>query len=211
MTTRLTQLLSTSPIQPASAVLGDEWYNSSTNKLYKYVTVSGNMPTWTEMPIVNSSNVFSVSNVAVSGGTGAFSGSSSALALTTTNVGEAVGYSTSLTPNLINCDLTAQSINFFTVAITSNWTVNFRGSQLIPLNSVLGLTQSITAVVMVTQGTTAYYNNVVMIDGIVVAPKWQGGSAPTSGNTSSIDTYSYTIIKTAASTYTVLASLTKFS
>jgi hypothetical protein len=211
MTTRLTQVLSTTPLQPASAVLGDEWYNSLTNKLYKYIIVSGSSPIWSEMPIVNSSNVFAVSNVTVSGGTGAFSGSSSALAMTTTNVGEAVGYSTSLTPNLINCDVTVQSITYFTVAIGSNWTVNFRGSQLVPLNSVLGLTQSITAVVMVTQGTTAYYNNVVMIDGIVVAPKWQGGSAPTSGNTSSIDTYSYTIIKTAASTYTVLASLTKFS
>jgi hypothetical protein len=211
MTTRTAQYLSTSSVQPASAVLGDEWYNSSTNKLYKYVSVSGNSPTWTEMPIVNSSNVFTISNVSVSGGTGAFSGSTSALAMTTTNVGESVAYSTSITPTLINCDITAQSINYFTVAITSNWTVNFRGSQLVPLNSVLGITQSVTAVVMVTQGTTAYYNNVVMIDGIVVAPKWQGGSAPTSGNTSSIDTYSYTIIKTAASTYTVLASLTKFA
>ena len=211
MTTRLTQVLSTTPSQPPSAVLGDEWYNSLTNKLYKYIIVSGSSPIWSEMPIVNSSNVFAVSNVTVSGGTGAFSGSSSALAMTTTNVGEAVGYSTSLTPNLINCDVTVQSITYFTVAIGSNWTVNFRGSQLVPLNSVLGLTQSISAVVMVTQGTTAYYNNVVMIDGITVTPKWQGGVAPTSGNISSIDTYSYTIIKTANATYTVLASLTKFA
>jgi hypothetical protein len=202
--------MTTSSIQPASAVLGDEWYNTSTSKLYKFIAVSGSTPSWTEMPVV-SANVFSIANVTVSGGTGAFSGSSAALAMTTTNVGEAVGYSTSLTPNFINCDLTAQSINYFTVAISSNWIVNFRGSQTTPLNSVLGLTQSITAVVMVTQGSTAYYNNVVMIDGITVAPKWQGGSAPLSGNTSSIDTYSYTIIKTGNATYTVLASLTKFS
>jgi hypothetical protein len=71
--------------------------------------------------------------------------------------------------------------------------------------------EAITVVFMVTQGSTAYYNNAVTIDGTSVTPKWQGGSAPTTGNASSIDIYSYTIIKTASATYTVLASQIQFA
>jgi hypothetical protein len=56
------------------------------------------------------------------------------------------------------------------------------------------------------QGSTAYYLNTYQIDGSSVTPEWQGGSAPSSGNSNSIDAYVFTIIKTAASTYTVLAS-----
>jgi hypothetical protein len=46
---------------------------------------------------------------------------------------------------------------------------------------------------------------------VSVTPKWQGGTAPTSGNINSIDTYTYTIIKTAATpTYVMLAAQTQF-
>ena len=45
-----------------------------------------------------------------------------------------------------------------------------------------------------------------------MTPKWQGGTAPSAGNASSIDVYVYTIIKTAATpTYTVLGSQTQFA
>jgi hypothetical protein len=44
-----------------------------------------------------------------------------------------------------------------------------------------------------------------------VTPKWQGGTAPTSGNASSIDSYTYVIIKTGSAAFTVLASVTKFA
>jgi hypothetical protein len=63
---------------------------------------------------------------------------------------------------------------------------------------------------MVTQGATAYYNNAYTIDGTTVVPKWQGGTAPTSGNASGIDVYNYVITKTASATFTVLASVTQF-
>jgi hypothetical protein len=62
-----------------------------------------------------------------------------------------------------------------------------------------------------TQGATAYYLNVYQVDGTGVTPKWQGGSAPTEGNASGIDSYSFTIIKTADATFTVLASQTQFA
>jgi hypothetical protein len=51
----------------------------------------------------------------------------------------------------------------------------------------------------------------VTIDSSVVVPKWQNGVAPTTGNTSSTDIYSYVLIKTAAATFTCFASVTKFA
>jgi hypothetical protein len=71
--------------------------------------------------------------------------------------------------------------------------------------------ESISVTFLVTNGSTAYYNSAVTIDGFSVTPKWQGGTAPTSGNASAIDSYSYVIIKTGSAAFTVLASVTKFA
>jgi hypothetical protein len=62
-----------------------------------------------------------------------------------------------------------------------------------------------------TQGSTAYYLNAYQVDGSTVTPKWSGGEAPTEGNASGIDVYTFTIIKTADATFTVLASQTQFA
>ena len=70
---------------------------------------------------------------------------------------------------------------------------------------------SISCTMIVTNTTTAYYPSAFTIDGTSVTPKWQGGTAPTSGDASSIDSYTFVIIKTASATYTVLASATKFA
>jgi hypothetical protein len=62
-------------------------------------------------------------------------------------------------------------------------------------------------------GTTAFYSTAVQIDGSTagVTLKWQGGTAPTAGNASSVDAYTYTIIKTASASFTVLAAQTQFA
>jgi hypothetical protein len=79
------------------------------------------------------------------------------------------------------------------------------------LNTLLATGESISASFLVTNGATAYYNSVVNVDGSAVTPKWQGGTAPTAGNASSIDVYTYVIVKTASATFTVFASITKFA
>jgi hypothetical protein len=71
--------------------------------------------------------------------------------------------------------------------------------------------QAVTVAFLVTQGGTAYYNNVVQVDGSSVTPKYQGGTAWTSGNASSIDGYTYTIIKTGNAAFTVFAAQTRFA
>jgi hypothetical protein len=79
------------------------------------------------------------------------------------------------------------------------------------LNTLLATGESISASFLVTNGATAYYNSAVNVDGSAVTPKWQGGTAPTAGNASSIDVYTYVIVKTASATFTVFASITKFA
>jgi len=110
----------------------------------------------------------------------------------------------------LNYDTNTQAVYFSNVAATSNFTVNLRGDSTNSLNASLAIGESVTVALLSKQNNTTYYNNVIQVDGTTVTAIWQGGSAPTSGNTSSTDVYSYTAIKTAASTYTVLASQTQF-
>jgi hypothetical protein len=110
----------------------------------------------------------------------------------------------------LNYDCNTQAVFFANVAAGSNFTVNLRGDSSNALNASLAIGESVTVALLAKNNNTTYYNNVIQVDGTTVTAIWQGGSAPTGGNTSSTDVYSYTAIKTAASTYTVLASQTQF-
>jgi len=138
-------------------------------------------------------------------------GSSSVSALKTPNIAEVDTISATAATGTINYDITTQSVLFYTSNASANWTVNFRGSSGTSLNTLMQTGESISATFLVTQGATAYYNSAVTIDGTSVTPKWQGGTAPTSGNASSVDCYTYVIQKTGSATYAVLASQTKFA
>ncbi len=138
-------------------------------------------------------------------------GSSSVSAFKTPNIAEVDTISATAATGTINYDVTTQSVLYYTTNASGNWTLNFRGSSGTSLNTLMQTGESISATFLVAQGSTAYYNSVVQIDGTTVTPKWQGGSAPTSGNASSTDCYTYVIQKTASATYVVLASLTKFA
>jgi len=112
----------------------------------------------------------------------------------------------------VNFDASTQGVLYYTTNASANWTLNIRGTSAITLSSLLAVGDAITVTHLVTQGTTAYYNSAVQVDGSSVTPKWQGGTAPTAGNASSVDAYVYTVVKTASTpTYTVFASQTKFA
>lgn len=112
----------------------------------------------------------------------------------------------------VNFDVSTQGVLYYTSNATANFTLNFRGNSGATLNSILATGDSVSAVFLNTNGGTAYYPTVFQIDGSAVTPKWSGGTAPAAGNASSIDAYSFTIIKTAATpTYTVLAGAVKFA
>lgn len=111
----------------------------------------------------------------------------------------------------VNFDVSTQSILYYTSNASANWTLNIRGSSSVTLNSIMSTGQSVTVTHLVTQGSTAYYNSALTIDGSSVTPKWSGGSAPAAGNVNGVDVYSYTIIKTGSGSFTVFASQTRFA
>ena len=115
-------------------------------------------------------------------------------------------------PSTVNIDVNTSSVWYYTSNATANFTINIRAdSTPTTLNSIMTTGDSMTVVLLNTNGTTPYYPTTFQIDGSSVTPKWQGGTAPSSGNASSIDAYAYNIIKTASATFTVLASQTKFA
>ena len=111
----------------------------------------------------------------------------------------------------VTLDCKTNSVFYYTSSATGNWTLNFRGDGSTTMNTFLAIGKSATVVFLATQGATAFFANAFQIDGVSVTPRWLGGGAPTGGNVNSIDSYSFTIIKTAASTYTVLASVVRFA
>lgn len=140
-----------------------------------------------------------------------FNGSSSTLAMVLADAAETTTVSATAATGTINYDVTTQSVLYYTSNASANWTVNLRGSSGTSLNTLMSTGQSVTVAFLVTQGSTAYYNSAVQVDGSSVTPKWQGGTAPTAGNASSIDVYTYTIVKTGNAAFTVFASQTRFA
>ena len=140
-----------------------------------------------------------------------FTGSSSVLAAKLINAAEAVTISATAATGTIPYDVTTQSVLYYTSNASANWTVNLRASSGTTMNTALATGECVTVAFLVTQGATAYYNNVVQVDGTTsgVTTKWQG-IAPTAGAVSCINSYTYTVIKTGSATFTVLASLTPF-
>lgn len=109
-------------------------------------------------------------------------------------------------------------VAYFTSSASSNWTLNLRGSSTTSLVNLVSTGESLTIAMLVTNGATAFYQTAMQIDGTAVTSvtKWQGGSAPSSGNASSVDIYSITAVKvantsTVASAFTVFASQTQFA
>ena len=122
---------------------------------------------------------------------------------------ETVGLTTGSTTTF-TMDLNERAVLYFTNNQAENRTINFRGDGSTTLNSLMASGESMTAAILMTQGSTPYYLNAYQVDGSSVTPKWANDSAPTSGNASSIDSYTFTIIKTADATFTVLASVTQY-
>jgi hypothetical protein len=187
------------------------------NLLPTGVTTATNTQTMTNKTIAFGSNtltdVASLNTAQTFTGTKTFAGTSSALALVLNDAAETATITATAATGTINYDITTQSVLFYTSNASANWTVNLRASGGTSLNTALATGQSVTVVFLVTQGATPYFNSAVQVDGTTsgVTTRWQGGTAPTAGNASSVDIYSYTILKTASATFSVFASQTKFA
>ena len=159
---------------------------------------------------ITTANVTTMSGTTSYTGTQTFTGSTTAIAAVFQDAAEVTTISATAATGTINYDVTTQSVLYYTSNASANWTVNVRGNGTTSLNTLMSTGQAVTVVFLVTQGSTAYYNNAFQIDGSSVTPKYQGGTAWTSGNASGIDAYSYTIVKTGSAAFTVFAAQTQF-
>jgi hypothetical protein len=108
----------------------------------------------------------------------------------------------------VNFDALTQGVLYYTSNASANWTLNVRGNSGTTLNSILATGDALTVSFLVTNGSTAYYQTAFNIDGTTsgVTLEYSGGTVPASGNASSVDVYTFTIIKTASATYTVFGA-----
>jgi hypothetical protein len=121
------------------------------------------------------------------------------------------------TGNLISLPASTASIYvlqsdvvYYTGSLVSNFTVNVTGDSTTRLNAIMSVGSSVSATLLVTNTSGTYYPNVYQIDGTTVTAKWLGGTAPTGGNTGSVDIYTFAIIKTAANTFSLFMSQGKY-
>lgn len=110
-----------------------------------------------------------------------------------------------------NYDFKTQAVRYYTSNATTNFTLNIRGNSTTSLDSTMTTGQVATMVLLVTNGSTAYYPNVLQIDGTTVTPKTINGIAITAGNANSVDIYTVTIVKTASATFTTFVSQSKYA
>lgn len=140
-----------------------------------------------------------------------FNGTSATEAMKTLNIAEPANVVGTAPTSTTNFYINSGAVQYYTANTANNWTLNFAFSSGTSLNTAMAVGDSMSCTMIVTNSTTAYYPSAFTIDGTSVTPKWQGGSAPTSGDASALDSYTFVIIKTASATYTVLASQTKFA
>ena len=142
-----------------------------------------------------------------------FNGTSSTAAIREINIIEPASVTAVAPTATTNFYINTGAVQYITANNANNWTLNFAFSAGTTLNAAMTTNDSLSCTLITTNSTTAYYLSAITVDGTGsgVTVEWQGGSAPTSGNASSIDSYTFVIIKTGSAVYTILASQTKFA
>jgi hypothetical protein len=138
-------------------------------------------------------------------------GGAASLAIALKNASEPATISATAATGTIAYNILTQSILYYTSNAAANWTLNLRGDGSNSLNSLMATGDVVVVVHRVAQGGTAFYNDVVQVDGTTsgVTTKWLG-VAPTAGNINGIDSYRYEIFKTANAAFTVFAAQTPY-
>ena len=109
-----------------------------------------------------------------------------------------------------NIDVENGMVHLFTTAESTTSTPNIRYNGSTALNARMSIGQSIVVTLITTANASAYSANIT-IDGGAVTENWVGGSAPSDGGSSGVDIHTFTIIKTADATFTVIGNQSKTS
>ena len=99
-------------------------------------------------------------------------------------------------------------VHLFTTTETTTATPNIMSTA--GINTSMSNGDAITVTLITTAAAAAYCDN-IQIDGAAVTENWIGGSAPSDGGSSGVDVHTFTIIKTASETFTVLGNQSKTS
>lgn len=108
-------------------------------------------------------------------------------------------------------DVMTQTVLLVTANAINNFTLNVRGNASTTFNTLVGVGQTITLAVMITNGASPFFLQATQIDGVAQTVKFLNAVPPSAGNANSIDLYTLTIVKTAASTYTIFGSQTRYA
>ena len=99
-------------------------------------------------------------------------------------------------------------VHLFTTTETTTATPNIMSTA--GINTSMANGDAITVTLITTAAAGAYCAN-IQVDGAAVTENWIGGSAPSDGGSSGVDVHTFTIIKTASETFTVLGNQSKTS
>ena len=107
-------------------------------------------------------------------------------------------------------DLAKGNVYYYTSSSNGIYTPNVQYDGTTTLNGILEVGETATLVVLSTNTSSGVYLGGLKIDDTTQTVQWPNGEAPSEG-TLGIDSYTFQIIKTADSTFTVLASANNFA
>ena len=110
----------------------------------------------------------------------------------------------------VNIDVENGMVHLFTTAESTTSTPNIRYNGSTALNAKMSIGQSVV-VTLITTANASAYSAQMTIDGGAQTERWIGGSAPSGGGSAGVDIHTFTIIKTADATFTVIANHSKTS
>lgn len=180
------------------------------------VTVAANkaaVVAWdgSDFALVASTDTISTTAANTFTATQTFNGTTATKAVQLLNAAETVNVLGAAPSSTQNFYVNSGSVQFANANTANNWTLNVAFSSGTTLNTAMLVGDSVTIAFLAQNGGTAYYQTGFNIDGASTTVKWLGGTAPSSGNTNSVDAYTFTIIKTASATYTVLGSQSRYA
>ena len=124
-----------------------------------------------------------------------------------------------------NVNISADALNSNTVVNLSQGMVHYRSSAVgaanvqmnvistVGINTDMAIGDAMTLNVITVAANTAHYVDVIKIDGLAsgITTNWVGGSKPSDGGGSGVDTYAFNILKTANATYVIVGNQVKTS
>ena len=116
---------------------------------------------------------------------------------------------TSGSSGTLTMDVMNNSTLWGTTNLSSNITLAVRGNSTTTFSSMLDIYDSMSIAAYLPTGGTGYIINAMTIDGALQTINWVGGVTPSAVNNAT-ELFQFQIVKTGASSYRVLGSMTRF-